>query len=323
MLTIDYILLAILIVSLAVGLYRGFFKQALSLVPWLVVLWAALRFGHLLEPMLAFVSSDALRAWSARIIAFILILVAGVLIKSLAGKLIAKIGLTGVPGRIEDAPPSEETGPTEVLERAAAATVDEAAAARAEDLDFADLDYERTQEQPVLDPGIAGLEDETAGFLDITDIDSGGGTGQMPEHQAGAGGLHDETQELEAGALAGEDVDLDFSELTMEMDLDFSEMTSDLDLDIAEADQSATGPSPGSGTWAVQVGSFSKADSVERLVAVLGTQGFDVFVTLIDGSDGPMYGVRVGPVDKREDAEALAVRLQAAGQQGRVVRSEG
>jgi membrane protein required for colicin V production len=95
MLTIDYILLAILIVSVVVGVFRGFVKEALSLVTWFVALWAALRFGHLLEPMLASVSSDALKIWSARIIAFILILIAGGLINALVGMLVAKTGLTG------------------------------------------------------------------------------------------------------------------------------------------------------------------------------------------------------------------------------------
>lgn len=95
MLTIDYILLAILVVSVAVGVFRGFVKEALSLVTWLVALWAAFRFGHMLEPMLAAVSSTALKVWSARIIAFILILIAGGLINALVGMLIAKTGLTG------------------------------------------------------------------------------------------------------------------------------------------------------------------------------------------------------------------------------------
>jgi membrane protein required for colicin V production len=85
MLTIDYILLAVLIVSISVGIFRGFFKEALSLVTWVVALWASFRFAHLLEPLLAAVSSEALKMWAARIIAFILILIAGGLINALVG----------------------------------------------------------------------------------------------------------------------------------------------------------------------------------------------------------------------------------------------
>jgi membrane protein required for colicin V production len=95
MLTIDYILLAILIVSISVGIFRGFFKEALSLVTWVVALWASFRFAHLLEPLLAAVSSEALKMWAARIIAFILILIAGGLINVLVGMLVNKTGLSG------------------------------------------------------------------------------------------------------------------------------------------------------------------------------------------------------------------------------------
>lgn len=95
MLTIDYILLAVLIVSISVGIFRGFFKEALSLVTWVVALWASFRFAHLLEPLLAAVSSEALKMWAARIIAFILILIAGGLINALVGMLVDKTGLSG------------------------------------------------------------------------------------------------------------------------------------------------------------------------------------------------------------------------------------
>lgn len=95
MLTIDYILLAALLVSVAVGVFRGFFKEALSLVTWVAALWIALRFSSVLEPMLASISSEALRIWSARLIMFILILIAGGLLNALIGILVTKTGLTG------------------------------------------------------------------------------------------------------------------------------------------------------------------------------------------------------------------------------------
>lgn len=95
MLTIDYILLAALLVSVIVGVFRGFFREALSLVTWVAALWIALRFADLLEPMLASISSEALRIWSARLIMFILVLIAGGLLNALIGILVAKTGLTG------------------------------------------------------------------------------------------------------------------------------------------------------------------------------------------------------------------------------------
>jgi len=95
MLTIDYILLAALLVSVVVGVFRGFFREALSLVTWVAALWIALRFSSILEPVLASISSEALRIWSARLIMFILVLIAGGLLNALIGILVTKTGLTG------------------------------------------------------------------------------------------------------------------------------------------------------------------------------------------------------------------------------------
>ena len=95
MLTIDYILLAALLVSIVVGVFRGFLREALSLVTWIAALWISLKFSGLLEPMLGSISSPALKLWSARLIMFILVLIAGGLLNALIGLLVQKTGLSG------------------------------------------------------------------------------------------------------------------------------------------------------------------------------------------------------------------------------------
>jgi DedD protein len=80
---------------------------------------------------------------------------------------------------------------------------------------------------------------------------------------------------------------------------------------------------PPTGSWAVQVGSFSRKQNADRLARELGERGFDVSVSVVKGSGGTMHRVRVGPVEDRDSAEALRVRLEASGQPGRVVRSDG
>jgi membrane protein required for colicin V production len=45
MVAVDYILLAILFISTAVSLLRGFVREAISLVSWAVAIWCAWRFG--------------------------------------------------------------------------------------------------------------------------------------------------------------------------------------------------------------------------------------------------------------------------------------
>lgn len=81
--------------------------------------------------------------------------------------------------------------------------------------------------------------------------------------------------------------------------------------------------SPPAGTWSVQVGSFSKRENAERLAGELRDRGYEVSVSKVDRASGSMHRVRVGPVNDRESAVALARRLKAAGQGGTVVPNEG
>ena len=76
------------------------------------------------------------------------------------------------------------------------------------------------------------------------------------------------------------------------------------------------------GDWAVQVGSFSRADNAERLKDKLIADGFEAYTSRVVTDAGTMHRVRVGPVPAREDADGLLARLARAGQKGRVVRTE-
>lgn len=76
------------------------------------------------------------------------------------------------------------------------------------------------------------------------------------------------------------------------------------------------------GGWAVQIGSFSQVDNVERISGKLGAAGFNAFSTQIVRGGRTLHRVRVGPVADRSAAEALARRLDAAGFDGRVVSNE-
>jgi membrane protein required for colicin V production len=92
----DYALLFILIISGVSSYFRGFFKEALSLASWLVAAWVAWRFGFVVSGWLEALLSDAtLRLWGARIVLFVLVLLAGGLLGRLAGILMVSTGLTG------------------------------------------------------------------------------------------------------------------------------------------------------------------------------------------------------------------------------------
>jgi DedD protein len=77
--------------------------------------------------------------------------------------------------------------------------------------------------------------------------------------------------------------------------------------------------SAASGTYAVQLGSFTRRANADRLAQLVRSQGFPVSVS--QSSSGGLYRVRVGPARDRATASELAQRLSAHGHSGaKVVR---
>jgi|KBSMisStaDraftv2_1062788.scaffolds.fasta_scaffold44955_2 membrane protein required for colicin V production len=94
---VDYIILLVLVVSAGVGVWRGFVKEALSLLTLLVAIWLAWRFATLVAPKLSNWAADQdVRIWIARGIIFALALIVGALVSWLARQLIRHTGLSGV-----------------------------------------------------------------------------------------------------------------------------------------------------------------------------------------------------------------------------------
>ena len=61
---------------------------------------------------------------------------------------------------------------------------------------------------------------------------------------------------------------------------------------------------PTSGRWAVQVGSFSRETTAERLATQLREQGQSAFVMPVKSGGATLYRVRIGPLPDRASAEA-------------------
>lgn len=96
MVAVDYILLAVLIISTAVSVLRGFVKEAISLVSWAVAIWCAWRFGGAVAGALEdSIDSMTSRLWVARSLLLVGVLVAGGLVEWLVLFLLQKSGLTG------------------------------------------------------------------------------------------------------------------------------------------------------------------------------------------------------------------------------------
>ncbi|NOR70561.1 MAG: CvpA family protein [Methylomarinum sp.] len=96
MIWIDYAIIALIVISLLIGLLRGLIKEAFSLVVWMLAIWIGLTFSRefsvFLESMISYPSA---RIASAFAILFVVTLILGALISFLLNELVKKTGLTG------------------------------------------------------------------------------------------------------------------------------------------------------------------------------------------------------------------------------------
>jgi membrane protein required for colicin V production len=81
MVTLDYIIIAIILLSAVAGLVRGFLKEVCSLVTWILAIWLAWQFGPSVAPYLGgALEREPYGLWAGRAIVFVLVLVAGAII---------------------------------------------------------------------------------------------------------------------------------------------------------------------------------------------------------------------------------------------------
>jgi DedD protein len=71
--------------------------------------------------------------------------------------------------------------------------------------------------------------------------------------------------------------------------------------------------------WAVQLGSFGKADTAERLAQQVRSKGHAAFVMPVKSGSGTLYRVRVGPLQDRAEADALQRQLKGENPNAAVV----
>lgn len=93
---VDYFILGLIGLSLLVSLWRGFVKEALSLITWIAAFLVALNFSDLLADRLTpWIELPSMRAAAAIAGLFIVVLIVGGLINFLIGELVKKTGLSG------------------------------------------------------------------------------------------------------------------------------------------------------------------------------------------------------------------------------------
>lgn len=92
----DYTILGIFLLSMVVGLFRGFIREVFSVLVWVLAGWAALRAsGPLSVRLETWVDVPSMRIILAFVGVFLLVLAVGALVNYLLGKLVSSTGLSG------------------------------------------------------------------------------------------------------------------------------------------------------------------------------------------------------------------------------------
>lgn len=87
----DHLFAAILLISLVLGCLRGFVREAISLLSWLIGLWLAWHFAYLLYPWLGgALGEPGIREWTGRAIVLFLVLLVGAAVGSIVGHFIQR-----------------------------------------------------------------------------------------------------------------------------------------------------------------------------------------------------------------------------------------
>src|ERR1044072_6381213 len=86
MIAVDYIILAILVISAVMGLVRGLLRDSIAVITWFLAIVLAWSFATSLEPHLGGVLvGGPLRIWAARLVIFIGILLLGGAVATVLG----------------------------------------------------------------------------------------------------------------------------------------------------------------------------------------------------------------------------------------------
>ena len=93
---VDIVVLVIIGLSVLIGLFRGFLREAISLATWILAVWAALTLSSPLAERLPIgVDSLTVKTSVAFMVIFVGVLIAGGIVNYIAGQLVDGTGLGG------------------------------------------------------------------------------------------------------------------------------------------------------------------------------------------------------------------------------------
>jgi membrane protein required for colicin V production len=98
---VDYLIILVLLASMALGVVRGFVREAVGLLSWLGGVWLAWRYAPVLEPHLGGAIGDPpVSTWTARVLIVMAVLLAGSLIAAILSYFLRHSGLSLVVDRL-------------------------------------------------------------------------------------------------------------------------------------------------------------------------------------------------------------------------------
>lgn len=93
---VDWVITAVICVSAVISLRRGFFREVMSLMTWLLAAFAAWTFGdNLANHLIDYIETPSIRMMVATALLFVAILMVGAMINRFIVGLVQATGLTG------------------------------------------------------------------------------------------------------------------------------------------------------------------------------------------------------------------------------------
>jgi membrane protein required for colicin V production len=93
----DYLVIAAVVISAVVGALRGFLREAVALLSWLLALFIAWHFADLIEPHLGgLLAGSYVKPWAARVIIVVLVLLIGAAIGTMLAQFVRLSIFSGV-----------------------------------------------------------------------------------------------------------------------------------------------------------------------------------------------------------------------------------
>lgn len=92
--SLDYVIIGIILISVAVSFFRGFLKEAISLITWILAIFVSLKFSPRLSGMMhSLIQNATVRHVTASLILFVAVLILGAIINRLIHLLTHTAGL--------------------------------------------------------------------------------------------------------------------------------------------------------------------------------------------------------------------------------------